>query len=110
MRYKQPDGDTSTKREWPLTGDLAAKRQPTADMQWATAVAGFGMLLRGSQYADGLTFDAVEEIAQGLLATPDFDPEGEKAEFVGLVRKAKQLAPKKEEVKPEVKEQAAEQR
>ncbi len=92
MRYKQPDEDVSTKLEWPLLdgaldADMPASVQ--ADTQFATAVAGFGMLLRNSQYKGDLKLAAVEEIAQA--AAKAGDPEGAKAEFLQLVQKAKTL-------------------
>ncbi|MEM6798245.1 MAG: von Willebrand factor type A domain-containing protein [Planctomycetota bacterium] len=92
MRYKQPGGDKSTKLEWPLAYPIRTDRPAgvAADTQFATAVAGFGMLLRNSQHAGGANFAMIEEIAQGSLATTG-DPDGAKAEFVELVRKAKTL-------------------
>ena len=90
MRYKKPDEDASAKLEWPLEADLNARRQPRADTQFATAVAGFGMLLRNSQHAGGANFAMIEEIAQGALPGLG-DSDGAKAEFVELVRKANSL-------------------
>ncbi|WP_425396819.1 vWA domain-containing protein [Aeoliella sp.] len=90
MRYKQPDEDTSSKLEWPVTDSGHSFGQASTDMQFAAAVASFGMLLRNSQYKGNANYDAVIEIAD---STKGDDPEGDRAEFVELVRKAKQVMP-----------------
>jgi Ca-activated chloride channel family protein len=88
MRYKAPDGDMSKKLEWPVTDDGKAFSAATPDFQFATAAAGFGLLLRDSQYKGNLTYGAVLEVAQSALGE---DKDGYRAEFVDLVRKAKEL-------------------
>jgi len=97
MRYKQPDGDVSSKLQWPITDTGKAFGEASADLQFAASVASFGMQLRGSKHAGDATLDAVLEIAQATLTddengdTPS-DPNGYRAEFVELVNKAKQLS------------------
>jgi secreted protein with Ig-like and vWFA domain len=88
MRYKEPEGDTSAKLEWPVTDDGKAFSAASADCQFAAAVAGFGMLLRDSQYKGNLTHAAVIEMAQSAIGK---DEHGYRTEFLDLVRKAKQL-------------------
>jgi Ca-activated chloride channel family protein len=88
MRYKAPDGDTSKKLEWAITDDGKAFSAATPDCQFAAAVAGFGLLLRDSQYKGNLTYGAVREIAQGGIGE---DKGGYRKEFVEMVRKAKEL-------------------
>ncbi|TWT30310.1 von Willebrand factor [Posidoniimonas corsicana] len=90
MRYKLPDEDQSTKRVWPVTDGGAAFGQASPDMQFASAAAGFGMLLRGSAYSGDLTWEAVREIAQPGVGE---DPHGYRTEFVSLVDRAAQLRP-----------------
>lgn len=90
MRYKEPDEDTSSKLEWPVTDSGHRFGEASTDMQFAAAVASFGMLLRDSQYKGDATYDAVAEIADSARGD---DPEGDRAEFVELVRKAKQVMP-----------------
>jgi len=86
IRYKAPDGDTSQLVE----GDLPGGDQPltdlTTDFRFATAVAAFGMVLRGSQHVGKFSLQDVETIAASALGD---DVEGERSEFVALVRKAK---------------------
>jgi Ca-activated chloride channel family protein len=88
MRYKAPDGDTSKKLEWAITDDGKAFSAASGDMQFASAVAGFGMMLRNSQYKGNLTYAATLELAQGGIGE---DPHGYRKEFVEMVRTAKEL-------------------
>ena len=93
MRYKQPDEDVSTKLEWPVKDAGQKFGEASADLQFAASVASFGMQLRGSKHAGDATLDAVQEIAEATLVGDDesVDPNGYRAEFVELVKKAKQL-------------------
>lgn len=92
LRYKQPDGDTSSKLEFPITDAGSSQRgfgQATGDFQFAASVAAFGMLLRGSEHAGTATYAAVEEMA---TASKGPDVHGYRAEFLEMVRRAKTLA------------------
>jgi Ca-activated chloride channel family protein len=88
MRYKQPEGDTSRKLEWAVTDYGKAFGEASTDYQFAAAVAGFGLLLRDSQYKGNLTHAAVLELAQAGLGVDDH---GYRAEFIEIVRRAKSL-------------------
>jgi len=88
MRYKAPDGDTSKKLEWPVRDAGKSFGEATDDFQFAASVAGFGMLLRDSQHKGNLTYAADLELAQAGLGRDDG---GYRAEFVEMVKKAKQL-------------------
>jgi Ca-activated chloride channel family protein len=88
MRYKAPEGDTSKKLEWPVTDDGKAFSAASEDCQFAAAVAGFGMLLRDSQYKGNLKYAAVAELAQSALGE---DEHGYRSEFLDMVRKAKSI-------------------
>lgn len=89
LRYKQPDGDTSKLLTFPVTDTGAGYAQATADFKFAASVAGFGMLLRDSEYKGAATFDAILELAEEGLGE---DRYGYRAEFIELVRKARALA------------------
>lgn len=89
MRYKKPDEDTSTKLQWPANDDGSSFGEASGDLQFAAAVANFGMLLRDSQHRGDSTYAAVLEIATSAVGD---DPQGQRGEFVELVRKAKDLA------------------
>ena len=88
IRYKEPEGDTSKLLEFPVTdGGLSYAGAPD-DYRFAAQVASFGMLLRGSKYKGGATFDSVLELAEEGLGA---DAHGYRAEFLDLVRKAKSI-------------------
>ncbi|MAT68806.1 MAG: hypothetical protein CMJ58_04715 [Planctomycetaceae bacterium] len=90
IRYKQPDGVTSTKLEFPVTDSGGSFADASDDFQFAAAVASFGMLLRDSPYQGHSSFAAVAEIAEG--ASLDHDPHGRRREFVDMARRAGELS------------------
>ena len=91
LRHKQPDSDVSTLREIPV-GDVAKSYdKATEDFQFASSVAAFAMLLKESPYKGIATYALVEELAAGSMT---HDPGAYRAEFLQLVKKAKQLANK----------------
>ena len=92
LRYKQPDGDVSRLIERPLKDEVRPYAQAGGDFKFAASVAGFGMLLRQSQFAGSATFDAVLELAAEGLGR---DEGGYRREFLELVRRAKGLAEKR---------------
>jgi len=55
-------------------------------VQFSTAVAGFGQLLRGGKYTGSLKYEDVIREARSALGD---DPYGYRAEFLTLVHKAK---------------------
>jgi Ca-activated chloride channel family protein len=59
------------------------------DVKSSTAVAGFAQLLRGCPHTGSLTYDDVIEEAQAARGDDRF---GCRAEFVELVRRARQAA------------------
>jgi len=89
LRYKAPDGDKSKLLEFPVVDGGARFAEADSDMQFAAAVAAFGMLLRGSEHAGTATYDAVLEIAASAQG-PDLH--GYRTEFLEMIRRAKGLA------------------
>lgn len=89
IRYKRPEGGASTKLEFPLVDTDKTLDEADADFRWAAAVAEFGMLLRGSQHVGDGSYDAVLDLAREALGD---DPHGYRAEFLDLVRRAKELS------------------
>ncbi|MCE5277532.1 MAG: von Willebrand factor type A domain-containing protein [Planctomycetaceae bacterium] len=88
LRYKAPDGDTSKLLSFAIKDEGKDFPKADADMQFAAAVASFGMLLRDSQYKGAYTLDAVLELARAVKGP---DAEGYRAEFIKLVEMAKSL-------------------
>ena len=96
IRYKQPDEDTSRLITDPITVkndlDRSGNTYPQSmvdDTGWATAVAGFAQLLKGSQYSGTFDYDAVIRLAEQHKGADKF---GYRAEFIQLVRLAKSAA------------------
>jgi secreted protein with Ig-like and vWFA domain len=88
LRFKEPLGDKSELIEFPLKQEPKRFGEASESLRFASAVASFGMLLRGSEYRGGATMSAVSEIAGASLGS---DLSGYRAEFADLVRKAQQL-------------------
>ena len=89
LRYKQPEGDKSDLLEVPVTDKEQKLADSPRDFQFAASVAGFGMLLRGSEHAGELTWDMVREMA---LRGKGEDTLGYRGEFLQLIDKASGLA------------------
>lgn len=82
IRYKEPDGDESILKEYPVTQDCYME-EPTEDFYFAAAVAEFGLLLRDSEYKGDSSYENVRR----LLKKVDTDADDYKDEFVYLVKK-----------------------
>ena len=88
LRYKEPDGDTSKLMKVRVADAGLTLAEASDDFTFATAVASFGMLLRGSEHVPGFTYGAVLEMAQSSRGE---DPNGYRAEFAQLVQRAEEL-------------------
>jgi len=85
VRYKDPDGAESR-----LLAHAVAdrSRSPSRSFRFAAAVAGFGMLLRDSPHAGGLSADDVISLAERGRGD---DPRGYRGEFIRLVETVRDL-------------------
>ena len=90
LRFKEPTGDTSTLREFPLEDTGTTFENASTNLRFAAAVAEFGMLLRESAHRGEASLAHVTATAAGALGT---DPGGLRAEFLDLVREAGALLP-----------------
>ncbi|MGM0558853.1 MAG: vWA domain-containing protein [Myxococcota bacterium] len=86
VRHKKPDEATASEQAFEfvrseLEDDL---QKASDDFQFAAAVAGFAELLRDSKYAKQLSYELVEEIAEGASRSDQAD----RQEFIALVRTA----------------------
>ena len=91
LRYKLPGQDESTLREQVVLDSGARFQQADEDLQFAAAVAGFGMLLRDSEHRGDWDYDAVKRVAKASIGP---DPHGFREEFVQLVSIAQELDPR----------------
>src|SRR5258706_2982419 len=89
LRYKQPDGDTSTKIEIPAIDKGLSYSKASEDFKFTAAVAQFGMLLRNSPHKGTASLDGVLELADEGKGK---DEKGYRTEFLELVKKAKTLS------------------
>jgi Ca-activated chloride channel family protein len=89
FRYKKPDGDKSILLTHVVTRESYRRWVPSGNITFATAVAGFGMLLRNSEYTGALRYGDVIALAKSAIGP---DENGNRAEFVKLVRTADVLA------------------
>ncbi len=87
MRYKAPDGERSMLVTQPVRAS-SERRTASESMRFASAVAGFGMLLRHSPNAGSLTWDDVLTLARGARGG---DEDGYRADFIRLAEIASTL-------------------
>ena len=88
FRYKQPKEDKSREIVRPLADENREWSQASPDFKFAAAAAGFAMTMRGSKTRGDLNYDKVRAMAaEGLVN----DPEGNRAEMLRLIDKAKLL-------------------
>ena len=92
MRYKKPS-ETSSKLLLEHLGNnnIVQNTSPSNNIQFATSVAWFGMLLRGSNYANKTSYIDVLTMAD---ASKGNDKEGYRKEFIELVKNVNLLAKK----------------
>ncbi len=88
LRYKQPDGDVSTKVELPVPTNNRGVAEASEDFRFAAAVAAFGMILRDSPYKADADLNLVANLAHGATGE---DRDGYRAEFLTLVEQARSL-------------------
>lgn len=84
LRFKQPDSETSTRSEYTLKDEDNSFSSASGDFRFASSVAAFGMLLRGSEHRGTATSQWVRETASGAIGD---DTSGYRSEFIDLVRR-----------------------
>jgi Ca-activated chloride channel homolog len=86
LRYKDPNGSRSRLLSTPVVdrGDRGS-----SDLQFASAVAAFAMVLRDSEYKGGASYDLVLQLAREAQGE---DPEGYRTEFISMVERARSLS------------------
>ncbi len=89
LRYKQPDGDTSTLMEVTLKDGGQAFDAASTDFRFAASVASFGMVLRDSPYKGSADFAKTLKWAK---ASQGADEGSLRAELVTLIEKARGYA------------------
>ncbi|MGQ8336677.1 YfbK domain-containing protein [Sunxiuqinia sp. A32] len=87
-RYKLPDGNKSIPFEQVVSSEITPLQDSSDNIRFASAVAGFGMLLRDSEYKGTLTYERLTDLAKHAKAN---DEDGYRSEFVLLVNLAENL-------------------
>lgn len=82
FRYKRPDGDKSILIEKAIAYAVLPIAQTSDNFRFSAAVAGFGMILRNSEYKGCMDYDTVLSLAR---ASKGKDDDGYRAEFIRLV-------------------------
>jgi Ca-activated chloride channel family protein len=88
FRYKAPDQMDSKLIQRNLKNTIIPWVNLSNDYKFSASVAGFGMLLRESEFAKNLTFDQLIEWANQSKGK---DENGYRAEFIRLVEMAKAI-------------------
>ncbi len=87
FRYKKPDGDKSKEMVHTIADRTVPIAAASENTRFASSVAMFGMLLANSKYKGSSSYDDVVAMASGSRT---YDKEGYRAEFVRLVKAAKE--------------------
>lgn len=82
FRYKKPDGDKSILMTEVIPQRVETDSETSDNFRFSAAVAGFGMLLRESEYKGTINYDQVLTLARGAKG---YDKDGYRAEFIRLV-------------------------
>ncbi len=82
LRHKHPEGDISALQETVVNGRATPWQECGSDLQFATAVAMFGMKLRGMADVSGIPWEGVRQLARSGLKD---DKSEDRAEFVELI-------------------------
>lgn len=85
LRYKKPDGNTSTKVEIPVKGNVLDLEETSDNFRFSAAIAEFGLILRNSQYKEDASMEHVIAMAKNSRGE---DEEGYRSEFLKLVKLA----------------------
>jgi Ca-activated chloride channel homolog len=86
LRYKDPQGTKSRLLSTPVVD--RGESRASQDMQFASAVAAFALVLRGSENRGGATYDMVMALAREARGA---DVEGYRGEFISMVERARAL-------------------
>ncbi|MEO6134500.1 MAG: von Willebrand factor type A domain-containing protein, partial [Ginsengibacter sp.] len=89
FRYKEPQKGTSELISATVKDKPIELKNTSDNFRFAASVAGFGMVLRDSEYKGNFDFAKVLTLANGAKGN---DLEGYQNEFIGLVKKAAKLS------------------
>lgn len=88
LRYKEPDGDQSKLLSIGLLDNNNSFENASENLRFAAAVAGFGMILRDSNYKGDANFGRIRQIASSARGN---DMKNYRSEFLELIEKASRM-------------------
>ncbi|MDO1450326.1 von Willebrand factor type A domain-containing protein [Rhodocytophaga aerolata] len=91
LRYKQPDSETSQLLTKSLVNEPVALSKTSDNFRFSAAVAGFGMLLRNSEFKGQANYTDIVNLAEGAKGA---DKEGYRTEFINLVKSCQWITKK----------------
>lgn len=89
FRYKPIGRDVGRLIQKMVTAETISIEKTSDDFRFSAAVAGFGMLLRDSEFKGSLAYDDVLRLAIGAKGK---DANGDRAEFIQMVKICRLLA------------------
>ena len=87
LRHKHPEGDISALQETVVKGTAKPWRESGSDFQFATAVALFGMKLRGMTDVSEIAWEGVRQLARPGLKDDRKEDRAELVELIGELEK-----------------------
>ena len=94
VRYKKPDGDTSILFEKPVKGKINDMAEASENIQFAAAVAEFGMILRNSEFKGNATLEGAARLAKSGMGEDEDRYRSELIRLISTVKDMKVLADK----------------
>jgi Ca-activated chloride channel homolog len=88
VRYKQPQGDVSTKLSFVVADNEKPIAQASDDYRFGVAVANVALLLRGSADVKESSLGSARNLAAGAVGS---DLHGDRREFLAMIDEAKRL-------------------
>ncbi len=88
FRYKLPDSNSSQLLNLDVFDENTSFPAASENMRFAAAAAGFGLMLRDSEFKGELSWDDLLEWAENAR---EFDPNGYRTEFLHWIQIAKEL-------------------
>jgi len=83
LRYKQPEGEKSKLLSRTVSNNILNFDKSSDNYRWAATVAGFGMMLRDSEYAKDANFAGLIEMGKKAKGQ---DLEGYRAEMIRMMK------------------------
>lgn len=89
LRFKKPDGDKSSLLEKTVSSEMVSESALSDNFRWSAAVAGWGMLLRDSEFKGKASLETCLQLADRGKGR---DANGYRAEMISLMEKTKTLS------------------